>query len=86
MYRQNQKTVTSKCTDDRGDVTRDDSQRGPKAPYTLTRFSFFSKHCCSKALSTLKSMRFRCHRKRIDRFASTLKFSCVSDCYNALLC
>ena len=24
-----------------------------EAPYTLTRFPFFSKHCCSKALSTL---------------------------------
>ena len=27
-----------------------------------------------------KSMRFRCHRKRIDRFAFTLPFGCVFDC------
>ena len=25
-------------------------------------------------------MRFRCHRKRIDRFVSTLTFSCDLDC------
>ena len=26
------------------------------------------------------SLRFRCHRKRIDRFASTLPFTCAFDC------
>ena len=30
-------------------------------------------------LCLFKSMRFRCHRKRIDRFASTLPFWCVLD-------
>ena len=48
MYRQNQKTVTSKCTDDRGDVTRDDSQRGPEAPDTLTRFQKYAFSLSSK--------------------------------------